>query len=199
MAYKRLLFYGGAFDPPHEGHRKLLEAAIDATDPDITLIVPTGVSPHKQNSRTSFEHRMQMSRLAFGDLDGVRVSNTDVHRGKSYSIRTIKRLHKKYPEAQIYMLIGADMLLSFKRWYRYKRIMSRVILVAGCRNASDEERLREAAGSLEKEGAKVILLSFSSFDASSTEIRKVGAVEAQRKGMISERVAEYILGRNLYT
>ena len=58
------------------------------------------------------------------------------------------------------MLIGSDMLTTLDRWFLYRRIISSVTVVAGCRDDEDLDAVQEAADVLRKEGAEIILLSF---------------------------------------
>lgn len=43
----KLLLFGGTFDPPHLGHIHNLEAAIRAVNPDLVVVMPAGIPPHK--------------------------------------------------------------------------------------------------------------------------------------------------------
>ena len=48
----KLLLFGGTFDPPHNGHMRLLQSAIDAVQPDKVVVMPAGIPPHKAASAT---------------------------------------------------------------------------------------------------------------------------------------------------
>ncbi len=176
MERKKLLFYGGSFDPPHRGHEKLLESAIAAVRPDLTLVIPTGVAPHKSRTRTAFWTRFEMCSCFKKYGDNVKISSIE-YTGKKgshrcYTSETVKRLRKKYPGYDLYMLIGSDMVASFHRWHLYRRVMAKCVLVAGCRDDDMERPYLEAAAALEKEGAKIMLLDFTPVEVSSTELRK---------------------------
>ncbi|MBR4798473.1 MAG: nicotinate (nicotinamide) nucleotide adenylyltransferase [Oscillospiraceae bacterium] len=198
MASEKLLFYGGSFDPPHMGHRRLLEAAIAAVGPDITLVIPTGLSPFKDRCSTPFRDRVRMARLAFADLETVRVSTLEGRGWRSYTYKTVRKLLKKYPGRELYMLIGSDMLVSFGHWHLYRRIMSKVILVAGCRDDDEVRDFERAAERLRKEGARIILLGFSPVEVSSTEIRDAVRTDRDLDGYISREVMSHIRKRGLY-
>jgi len=199
MASEKLLFYGGAFDPPHSGHRKLLEAAVEAIRPDITLVIPTGVSPHKKASRTPFRDRVHMARLAFSGTGEAVVSTMEGRGGRSYTIKTLRKLKKKYPGREIYMLIGSDMLITFRQWHLYRRILSMVTLVAGCRKDMDSGSFRDAAASLEKEGARIVILDFRPDEISSSELRRTITEGSVPEGLLDSGVEAYIKKRGLYS
>ena len=117
----RILVYGGGFNPPHLGHLAALETARDALRPDLSLIVPDGMPPHKLLPALSPkpEERLKLCRLAFSGLEQTRVLDLAALRdGPCYMIDTVRLLRKTYPEDELILLLGADMLLSFDLWYR---------------------------------------------------------------------------------
>ena len=199
---KKLLFYGGSFDPPHKGHEKLLESAVEAVKPDLTLVIPTGVSPHKRRSSTAFWTRFEMSGC-FRKYGGkVKVSSIEFTGRKGghrcFTFETVKRLEKKYPGYDLYMLIGSDMLTSFHRWHLYRRIMARCVLVAGCREDDARKDYLSAAAELEKQGARLILLSFRPVEVSSTELRRRLKEGGDVSDLLSPETAEIIRRKGLY-
>lgn len=198
MASEKLLFYGGSFDPPHSGHRRLLEAAVESICPDLVYVIPSGISPHKKKSGTPFWDRVNMCRFAFSGIDNTKILTIEGKGSRSYTIKTVKYLKKRHHGKQLYMLIGSDMLTSFTKWFHYRRIMSSVTIVAGCRDDKDEPELIAAAEELRKDGAKIILLSFSPVETSSTEIRSMDPGKSAEQGLIEESVAAYIEKRGLY-
>ena len=56
----KLLLFGGTFDPPHKGHIRLLQSAIDAVQPDKVVVMPAGIPPHKAASATPASLRLTM-------------------------------------------------------------------------------------------------------------------------------------------
>ena len=198
MVSEKLLFYGGSFDPPHLGHRKLLESAVKVIQPELVLVIPSGISPHKRKSTTPFGERVNMCRLAFSDIENVKISTIEGKGSKSYTVKTIRYLKKRYPGKKLYMLIGSDMLTTLDRWFLYRRIISSVTVVAGCRDDEDLDAVQEAADVLRKEGAEIILLSFEPVETSSSKVRRMDPKECAEQGMISDVVADYIIKRKLY-
>ncbi|MBQ2085160.1 MAG: nicotinate (nicotinamide) nucleotide adenylyltransferase [Oscillospiraceae bacterium] len=198
MASKRLLFYGGSFDPPHTGHRELLKAAMRAVEPDLTLVIPTGLSPFKNRVRTSFWDRVRMSRLTFSGMDNVRVSTIEGRGWRSYTMKTVRKLLKKYPGYELFMLIGSDMLTSFSKWHLHRRIMANVTLVAGGRDDEHRKAMEAAAVQMRKDGGKVMILSFDPVDISSTRVRQLIESGADVSGFVSREVQEHIRKRGLY-
>ncbi|MGA1168233.1 MAG: adenylyltransferase/cytidyltransferase family protein, partial [Burkholderiaceae bacterium] len=63
--------YGGAFDPPHQAHVALAQAALAQLALDQLYIVPTGDAWHKTRPLSAAAHRLRMAELAFADLSGA--------------------------------------------------------------------------------------------------------------------------------
>lgn len=197
---KKILIYGGAFDPPHKGHEHMFALAVQTVQPDLALLVPSAVSPHKNNAATPFADRMVMSRVFKKAGDAVRVSgmeNIGRHQ-KSYTLRTVKRVRKKYPESELYLLVGSDMLLSFHTWHLYRRLLAAVTLVVATREDGDRPQLEAAAARLRKEGGRVTLMQMQAFECSSTDVRKKLAAGESVEGLVSDEVLAHIRKRGLY-
>lgn len=197
---KKLLLYGGAFDPPHKGHERLLRAAIEAVRPDLTLVTPSEVSPHKDAAPVPFADRAAMCRVFLGCGGNVKISEMENSgaRRKSYTFHTVRRLQKKYPDAEIYLLIGGDMLRTFDEWRRYRRLLSAVVLVAAARDDGERQTLQQAGRRAEQLGGRVILLDTEPVNVSSTEIRARLKKGLDVREMLGEHVAEYAEKRGLY-
>ncbi len=195
---RRLLMFGGAFNPPHLGHERLLCSAIEAIKPDLTLVIPSEVSPHKDNARVPFADRAYMSRT-FKDCGGnIRISGMENsgRRRKSYTIKTVKRLHKNYPQAELFLLVGSDMLEYFEHWHLYRRLVSMVTLVAARRAVHDID-LEQCAHKIRQLRGKVLLLTNEPVVVSSTEVRDALRSKKKTDG-ISAFVQQYAEKRKLY-
>lgn len=198
MPVKRLLLYGGAFNPPHRGHIALLSAAAAEVEPELALVMPSKLSPHKQSGSVPFWHRYAMCRCFLG-IKGVRRSPLEFFlKGKSYTVRTVGILKRLFRGAEIYILIGTDMLATFTEWREYKRLLAMCVLVAGSREDDDMARVAEAAALLEKDGGRVIILNNRAVEISSTEIRREIA-ETGKSRHITDEVEAYIERKALYT
>lgn len=111
--------FGGSFDPPHVGHVLAVEYVLMTEMVERVTVVPVFRHAFDKNM-ADYEHRLALSRAAFGHLAEVEVS--DVERGlptPSYTIRTLETLADRYPGDQLRLLIGADLLGDAERWVRF--------------------------------------------------------------------------------
>ena len=197
----RIAIYGGSFNPPHIGHAEAARAACEALKPDKFLVIPTYVPPHKELEKNSPgpEERLEMCRLAFGDLPGVKVSDMEIKReGKSYTAETVDALLEKYPNAEICIVMGTDMFLSFKSWYRWQYMLENCTLAVLSREDFDRREIERFKDELEAEyEANIVLIPHTPLPMSSTEIR-----EKLRRGLgadqLSEAVYAYIIRKGFY-
>ena len=185
----RIAIYGGSFNPPHIGHAEAARAASKALEPDKFLIIPTNTPPHKEleANSPSPEQRLEFCRLAFGDIPGVEVSDMELRReGKSYTADTVDALLEQYPGAEICIVMGTDMFLSFRSWYRWQHMLETCTLAVLSREDFDRREIENFKAELEKEnGAKVILIPHLPLPMSSTEIR-----ERLRRGLGSDDLCQ---------
>ncbi len=134
----RIGVFGGAFDPPHLGHFQLARTAIDDLHLETLIIVPTGQALHKLGKMSSAVHRLRMTQLAFDGLaqTGVKlqIEELELNRsGVSYTFDTLVELKNKNPNADLYLIIGADQAHLFDSWHRWMDILSVATLAIAAR------------------------------------------------------------------
>lgn len=190
--------FGGAFNPVHNGHVNLAKEATEQLKLRKLLIIPTFESPHKATKLLPFDTRMEMCKLAFeGISDKCEVTVSDIERkmgGVSYTINTIRELAKQLPDAQFFLLIGGDMLFSFREWYKYESILKESRVCAVARGGDNFTDMLEFAAEMGR--VKVLLTSI--VDVSSTEIREKLAAGKDISELVPQSVAEYIAANDLY-
>ena len=198
---ERIGIYGGTFNPPHIGHLKAAVCAADALGLDRLLLVPDRVAPHKViplGSPTP-EQRLEMLRLAAADLPRAEICTLELEReGPSYTWETVRDIRAQNPEAQLFLLMGTDMLETFHQWKNPDRILAEVTLAAFGRGARGErERMQKAKENLEANGARVSLIHNPVVDISSTQLRRMLAFRCASP-FLHPAVERYIREKGLY-
>ncbi len=172
----RIVVYGGSFNPPHLGHVEAARTVSAELAPDKFLIIPSNVSPHKKLAEGSPEPRarLEMCRLAFADIPGAEISDMELRReGKSYTAQTVEELRRSFPDDELIIVMGTDMLLSFETWYRFEYLLESCTLAVLARDEDEDIQLRRQRDALtEKYGARVIILKHDPVAASSSDIRE---------------------------
>lgn len=191
----RLGIYGGTFNPIHNGHIHVLSGSQSQLNLDRLLLIPTCVPPHKQVERelAGDVDRLEMCRLAVQPYPWIDVDDREIRRGGlSYTSDTLRELKRDYPDAEMFLLMGSDMLLTLERWHESRAIAEMCTVVGFLRPPDTMEQFQACAAELRQKGWRVRLLDISPFRASSTEIR------AGDFANLPPAVAAYIREHHLY-
>jgi nicotinate-nucleotide adenylyltransferase len=200
---QNIAILGGTFNPVHNGHIYMAERILEAYPfLDILCFMPNNLTAYKDNEGiASKEDRLNMLRLACEGIGKVQVSTLDMDRGGiTYTIDTLDEIKKINEHANIFFVIGADSLCSFRKWYRYNDILEKCILVVIERDGKNHN-IQETAESLlqENPSADIRIINCGEYPASSTEIRKKIQNNEYDCLQLPHNVLEYILERKLYT
>jgi len=190
----RIGLFGGAFDPVHKGHIKVAGSFLNSHLIDELHLLPTAFPPHKElPNKTSFNHRVEMLRLAFSGWDRVVVNTIENQLSKpSYSLQTIQHLQDSYPSNTYFLCIGEDNLSTFQKWHKYSEILNRVTLVVAARPGF--ERNQQNSEILER----TVFVDHEEIEISSTEIRSEGD-PSNLQDVIPDPVFEYIQEHKLFS
>lgn len=185
---KKLIIFGGSFDPIHEGHIKIAKNAFNKIKASKLFFVPCGNHPNQKKTSASDKQRIDMIRLAIKNYPRFEVCDYEIaNKGEniSYTINTIRYIKENYSEYELYLLIGYDQLINFKYWKDYKEILEYAKIMCHVRKI-DPEMLKEVDFSFIKVG--VINLQISS-----TELRI-----RPKKKYLNPEVLEYINENSIY-
>ncbi|PIT74455.1 nicotinate (nicotinamide) nucleotide adenylyltransferase [Limnohabitans sp. B9-3] len=169
----RLGVFGGAFDPPHLAHLALARRAVAQFALDRLLIIPTGQAWHKTRSLTAAPHRLAMTRLAFAELPQAWVDAREIERdGPTFTVDTLNDLQLEYPNAKLFLFIGADQARAFQTWHRWQEILQLATLVVAQRPLDDVGENRKTDAQWHNAvSPDVQILDMPSLPISATEIR----------------------------
>lgn len=189
----RIGIFGGTFNPVHIGHVRLAENFKRELKLDKLIIIPTAVPPHKEAENiASGEDRLEMCSLAFENIGEV--SDIEIARGgRSYTVLTLESLKEIYKDDEFFFLVGSDMLLCFRKWYRYEDILSMCTLCATDRD--NAESCRDAGSELFD---KIIFCDFPKTVVSSSEVREKLGKKEDISLLVPEKVEKYIREKGLY-
>ena len=195
----KIAIFGGAFNPVHREHVHLARTAIEELGLDKLIIMPTAISPHKSGkAMADFFQRFEMCRIAFRELKQAEVSNYELARGGvSYTYLTCNHFASLYPDAERYLLIGADMLENFPEWKNPQEILKNFRLAACARE--DAKPFLGYKKMVEEEfDTAVKTLSYVGENVSSTQIRTYAALGEDISRFVNPDVCQYIRRKGLY-
>lgn len=190
----RIGIFGGTFDPPHVGHLVVAGDVARHLDLDRMIWLPAGHPPHKATQVVSpGSVRLAMTRAAVHGDPRFEVSDAEIRRpGPSYTVDTLRALAERYPDARLFLVIGADQLRAFHTWRDPSEIarLARVVVMDrdGCDAGTPDPGLE-----LEWERVPVTRI-----DISSTDIRERVAGGESVRHLVPETVRRIIEDQGLY-
>ncbi len=189
---RRIGVIGGSFDPIHHGHLLLARFALEQIPLDEVLFMPAADQPLKQGACAPAEERWTMVELAVAACADFAASRLELDRpGKSYTVETLRLLHRLHPHAALFFIIGADNIAQLYEWHDLEGIFAQCTVVVGARPgevASDDRKLL----------ARLHFIDSPLIELSSTEIRARRAAGLSIRYMVPEAVESRILAKGLY-
>ena len=197
---RRIALFGGTFDPIHNGHIVLARELAARLALDRVLIMPTFVPPHKiKTQMASAVDRLEMCRLACEPYPELMVSDLEINRrGASFTVLTLEQLQRQFPDAELFLFVGADMFLTLASWYRFADIARMATLCAVPRDDVPAAELRAYADVLAAQGARCVIEDIATPRISSTAIRQAVRVGEALDGLVPSAVATYIAEHQVY-
>ncbi|MFQ6083105.1 MAG: nicotinate-nucleotide adenylyltransferase [Candidatus Aminicenantia bacterium] len=217
MKKERIGIFGGTFNPIHFGHLRAAEEVRYKCRLDKILFIPSYLPPHKNDRNiASPEDRWQMLCLALSSNKFFIPSKIEIEiKGKSYSIDTLNKIQRDYPEALIFFILGVDAFWEIKTWKNYLELIEKYFLIVISRPGYYLESAKEALperfamslieiknySNIQKElftHPKIFLLPIRALNISSTEIRDKIKKKESIKYLVPLEVEEYIIKNRLY-
>src|SRR5947208_412471 len=117
-AVERIGLFGGTFDPVHQGHLLVAQAAIEEMGLSRLFLIPAAQSPFKPESNPApANQRLRLLRLALAGQSNIEIDEQEIRRGGvSYTIDTVRDYVRRLPKAQFFYLIGADHIPQLPKW-----------------------------------------------------------------------------------
>lgn len=220
MKKKRIGLFGGTFNPIHLGHLRAAEIVQKRLLLDKVLFIPSYIPPHKDSVDIAPPFaRLEMVKIACSSYPQFLPSSIEIEaKGKSYSILTVNKIEKLFPQAWIFFIVGVDSFLEIDTWREYEELLQLCFFIVVSRpgysleDAKDilrgefRERMYEIPEADESsEIGENLLSSFQTFllpinalDIASTDIRNKAKKGSSLKGMVPDAVEAYIKENRLY-
>lgn len=199
----RLGIYGGSFDPVHYGHLLLAECCREKSRLDEVRFLPAAVPPHKQGRElTPADFRIEMLELALAGQPEFSVCRYETDRGGvNYTVDTLTHFQESEPQAELFFLLGADMLHDLPRWRNAARVCELAIPIAVSRPGSkppDFDVLSEIASADRVEQIRRHQVEMPEIGISSTAIRRRVSAGMSIRYQTPRAVEKLIEARGLY-
>ncbi|TPE57070.1 nicotinate-nucleotide adenylyltransferase [[Mycoplasma] falconis] len=179
----KIAIFGGSFNPIHKGHIKVALDAVNELNLDKLYFVPANANPFKKDMKyVENKHRIQMIRDVIQSYDKLDISEFETNRGGvSYTIDTVKYFKHKFPNDEIYLLIGLDNVNKLNKWKNIEEISKLVQITIFNRKANFSK--------INIKKFSCIRLHNPNYDYSSTKYRKGDLSQV-------EKVTQEYIGEN---
>jgi len=191
---------GGTFDPIHHGHLVAASEVANQFGLDEVIFVPTGRPWQKDGLPVSpAEDRYLMTVIATAPNPQFSVSRVDLDRDKpTYTVDTLRDLHKAYPDSELYFITGADALATILSWQNWAELF-RLAKFVGVTRPGYELRMDHLDEHLRDHPDDTVnLVEVPALAISSGECRRRAAQERPVWYLVPDGVVQYISKRRLY-
>ena len=183
---KKILIFGGSFDPIHNGHIKIAKKVKEALDID-KVVFELASAPRWKTPNVESKHRLNMLKMAIMPYKDFEYDLFEYNSKESvnYSYHTALYFKKLYPQDELYMLIGYDQVNKLHDWYEIEKLSKLVHIVAYNREGEEVN-----TDNIEK--YHVTIIKGPLYNVSSTKVREFNSID------IDSNVLRYILNNHLY-
>ena len=220
----RIGLFGGTFDPIHRGHLRAASEVKKNFNLDPIYLIPAALPPHKTPvAVASADDRLAMIHLAISDMNGLAVSDVELHRsGPSYTIDTVIHFKSTQPDdAQIFLIMGLDAFLEIDSWKSYRELLEQISVIVMARPDERHQSVQQGwqylgdyltsavAANYRFSDAQdyfiaagmqpIYICDINALDISSTKIRQAIKKKQAIENWVPAQVAEYIHHKGLYT
>jgi nicotinate-nucleotide adenylyltransferase len=190
---ERIGLFGGSFDPVHNAHLALAQSALAELKLDELRWIPAGQAYQKARRLSDARDRAAMVALAIRDEPRFVLDHSELNRaGPSYTLDTVRAAQAAAPDAQWFLIIGADQYAGLHTWKDWPELLARVTLAVANRPGA----VPPVDAAVLRAPHRVVPLPM--LDISSTEVRQRVAAGQPVDALVPPQVARYIESHALY-
>lgn len=196
--FMRIGIFGGAFDPIHSEHIKIIEQSQNELALDKLILLPSYIPPHKNSKISPFDIRVKMLKAATAKYDFIVIDEREYlsEKEKNCAYEVLQGIKNTYPDDELIYIIGGDSMIKFHTWVQPQIIAALVpIAVVARQGYQGLDLAMEYARS--NFNARITLLSFVGEQISSSEIKASYALSLTVK-QLPEAVDKIIKDEGLY-
>jgi len=163
---------GGSFDPAHIGHVKISTEAKKKYKLKYILWLITEKNPFKKKCKYSIKKRIKFSKKITKNKKFIKIQFLETKIKSKKTFHLIKYLKKTYPQLKIYFIMGADNLINFHKWYKWKEITSLCKILIFDRYGYKNKALKSVT--IKSLDQKILnYIKFNKVNISSSQIRNI--------------------------
>lgn len=204
MVLKKIILFGGTFDPIHLGHTIVADAAVKHIDANKIIFVPAKRSPLKGFMPVASDiDRLKMINLAIANQTDFEVSDWELNRpAPSYTLNTVRHFQTEFgSDTTVYWLVGADSIGDLIYWHGITELIDECNIAMMYRadfDTPDFTKFKQLWGRDRVEKLQRNIIPTPLIEISSTEVRKRLNSGQDVTQLLDSAVLSYISEKNLY-
>ena len=169
---KKIGILGGTFDPCHFGHLKISQIAKIKFKLTKIVWAVTKKNPYKKKSDMKLEDRIKVSKILTKKYKFIEVGcfETLIKSNRTYNL--INYFKRKFINSELYLIIGADNLISFHKWKKWRNISQNCTILVFDRYPYKSKALKSIAFK-QIDNKKLKFVNFKKVNISSSQLRKI--------------------------
>ena len=170
--HKKIGILGGTFDPPHKGHLKISKQAKQKYKLNYIIWAITKKNPFKKKSKTKLITRIKFAKKIIGLNKFIKIRFYENKIKSNKTIDLISHIKRKNNMLDLYFIMGADNLINFHRWHKWKSISQKCNILVFDRQGYKAKSLKSITFKrLNEKNLKYI--KFKKVNISSSQLRKI--------------------------
>ncbi|HQT81057.1 MAG: nicotinate (nicotinamide) nucleotide adenylyltransferase [Ferrovum sp. 37-45-19] len=206
-------YFGGTFDPIHNGHLSVANQLLVSLGLDTLWLMPAG-TPWQREPQVNKDHRLAMIQLTLAQYPHFKVDEREIHRlGPTYTIDSLTEIrHEQGSQVPIWFIVGADSFINFPTWRNWQSLFDLAHIAIACRPQFDlktetlstplrvalEERLENEPKTITSPAGKVSIIPIIESPISATTIRALIQRQEDVQSLVPSPVYTYISQHHLY-
>ena len=169
---KKIGILGGSFDPSHKGHLKISIEAKKKFKINKIIWTITKKNPFKSKSHFTLKKRIALAKKITKKYNFISVKFYEDKIKSNKTIDLINYLKKKNNKTEMFLLMGADNIISFHRWHKWKIISSKCNILVFDRTNYKSKSLKSVAFK-KLNNKRLKFVKFKKANISSSKLRKI--------------------------
>ena len=163
---------GGTFDPAHKGHIAISKEAIRSYKISKVIWAVTKKNPFKKKSYMTLKERIIYAKIINKNNPRIKVNYYEDKIKSSRTINLINYIKKNNKNSQLFFLMGADNLINFHKWHKWKLISKKCIILVFDRNGYKAKSMKSKTFK-QLNQKELSYIKFKKVNISSSQLRKI--------------------------
>ncbi|SET08798.1 nicotinate-nucleotide adenylyltransferase [Thorsellia anophelis] len=210
---KPVTYYGGTFDPIHNGHISICKAVANQLNLETITLLPNNIPPHRPQPIASPIQRLTMLKLAIENESIFEIDTRELKKkSHSYTIETLIELREEIgKDTPLLFIIGEDSLNTIDSWHKWESLLDYCHIIV-CKREDNKYRIDNKILNewinQNKTASTTNITHYSNgyiykantpyFQISATEIRRLRMQMQEIDFLLPDSVKKYIIENAIY-